>query len=135
MLAGLPTLFRRRLWARYLMASVIALAADLACYWTLVKLHVAPAGAAALGYGLGILVHWLLSTRTVFAEGMNLEGAERVRGKALFVASALVGLCLTVGIVSVATTLGAHAALAKLIAILVSFQTTYLLRKRLVFNS
>jgi putative flippase GtrA len=135
MLAKMSARLRRLLWARYLMASVIALAADLACFLLLVWLHLAAGAAAAIGYGLGILVHWLLSTRTVFAGGMDLEGADRLRGKALFVMSALVGLALTVTIVTLATMLGAPASLAKLLAILVSFQTTYVLRKRLVFSA
>lgn len=59
--------------------------------------------------------------------------AWRQAGLPVFAVSALVGLGLTVGIVSVAS-LMIDARLAKLVAVVVSFQVTYLLRTRLVFT-
>ena len=125
--------FAGSVWSRYLGASVVALAVDLAVYFGLLDAGAAPSPAAAAGYGSGVVIHWLLSSRAVFAGGMAPRGLERTGRKALFVLSALVGLGLTVGIVSLATALGLHAAPAKLIATAVSFQGTYWLRRRLVF--
>ena len=60
---------------------------------------------------------------------------ERHRQKLLFVGSALVGLAITTAIVGVGTAMGLDPRLAKLAAILVSFQTTYLLRRHIVFRA
>ncbi|MEQ1689130.1 MAG: GtrA family protein, partial [Sphingopyxis sp.] len=60
--------------------------------------------------------------------------SERTRQKALFVGSALVGLTLTTAIVGGGSALGLDARLAKLVAILVSFPTIYILRRHFVFR-
>ena len=93
---------------------------------------VGAATAAAIGYSAGILAHWLLSSRFVFATGRR-DGADRVRQQGLFVVSAIVGLLLTVAIVGLGSVIGVPAVLAKLVAVGVSFQATYLLRSRIVF--
>ena len=51
----------------------------------------------------------------------------------MFVLSALVGLGITTGIVGLGSRYGLDPRIAKGIAILVSFQATYVLRKRVVF--
>src|SRR3546814_19692316 len=84
---------------------------------------------------MGILVHWLVSSRLVFADGTAARGSgERHRQKLLFVGSALVGLAVTTAIVGAGSALGLDPRLAKLAAILVRFQTTYLLRRHIVFR-
>jgi len=122
-----------RTYVRYGIASAVALGSDLGLFIAFLHFGLSPASAAALGYAAGILVHWLISSRLVFAEGAARRGPDRVRQKALFVGSALVGLALTTGIVALGSLMGLMPAVAKLAAIAVSFQTTYLLRKAIVF--
>ena len=119
---------------RYLLASIGALAADLGCFLALLGMGVAAAPASAIGYGLGIAIHWLLSSRTVFADGVAARGLARTRQKALFVMSALIGLALTIAIVSSGARAGIDPRLAKVVAIGASFTVTWLLRRRMVFR-
>ena len=120
-------------FARYLVASVGALAADIACFMLLLGGGAAPAVASAVGYCVGIVAHWLLSSRTVFTDGVAARGIARTRQKALFVGSALVGLALTTAIVGLGAKAGFDPRLAKLVAIAVSFLATWLIRSRIVF--
>jgi putative flippase GtrA len=119
--------------ARYLAASVAALAADMGSFLVLLHLGLAPAPASALGYAIGILAHWLLSSRAVFSDQVAARGARRTRQKALFVGSALIGLGLTTLIVGTGAALGVDPRMAKLVAVAVSFAATWLLRQRVVF--
>lgn len=118
---------------RYLAASVVALGFDMASFLALLAIGLTAAPAAALSYSLGILVHWFISSRAVFVDGVAERGPARTRQKALFVASALVGLALTAGIVGLGSALGLDPRLAKLAAVGVSFVATWLLRARIVF--
>jgi len=120
-------------YLRYGAASAVALGSDMGLFLLFLRAGLEPAPASALGYSVGILVHWLISSRLVFSEGAAPRGPERTRQKGLFVGSALVGLALTTGIVALGSTLGLLPVAAKLVAIVVSFQTTYLLRKTIVF--
>lgn len=119
---------------RYLIASALALAVDMGTFLALLALGGPPVLAAISGYGLGIVTHWLLSSRTVFTQGVAARGPERSRQKALFVGSALVGLALTTAIVGAAGIVGLDPRLGKLLAIGASFVTTWLLRERIVFR-
>ena len=119
---------------RYLLASTGALAVDIACFLALLALSIPPAPASAAGYALGILAHWLLSSRTVFVGDVAARGPERTRQKALFVGSALAGLALTTVIVGLGDATGIDPRLAKVVAIAVSFSATWLLRSRVVFR-
>ncbi len=125
---------RRITLLRYLLASVGALAVDMGSFLALLALGVVPVIASAAGYSLGIVAHWLLSSRAVFADSVAEQGAARTRQKALFVGSALVGLVLTTLVVGTGTALGVDSRLSKIIAIGVSFTATWLLRKRIVFS-
>jgi putative flippase GtrA len=120
---------------RYLLASAGALAVDMGSFLALLALAVSPAASSAAAYALGILAHWLLSSRAVFVDGVAARGPDRTRQKALFVASAFVGLALTTTIVGVGDLAGLDPRIAKLIAIAVSFTVTWLLRNRLVFRA
>jgi putative flippase GtrA len=124
---------RRWTWMLYVGASAAALGFDMGLFLLMLGLGMAPALASAGGYLIGILVHWLISSRLVFVDHAARDVGARNRQKALFVASALVGLAITVGVVGVGHALGFDPRLAKLAAIFVSFQTTYLLRKAFVF--
>jgi putative flippase GtrA len=119
---------------RYLLASVGALAVDMGSFLILLSLGMWAAGASAIGYCLGIVAHWLMSSRAVFVGNVAQRGAARTKQKALFVVSALVGLGLTTAIVWAGDSSGFDPRLAKLVAIAVSFTATWLLRSRVVFR-
>lgn len=122
-------------WFNYLFASALALGSDAGLFLLLLDAHLTPVAASAVGYSAGILVHWLVSSRLVFADGAAARGTgERHRQKMLFIGSALVGFAVTMGIVVEGSALGIDPRLAKLAAIVVSFQTTYLLRRHIVFR-
>jgi putative flippase GtrA len=121
--------------ARYLLASIGALAVDLGCFLALLTAAVPAALASAAGYSLGIAAHWWMSSRAVFADGVAARGPERTRQKALFVASALIGLALTTGIVGLGALAGMDPRAAKLAAIAASFAATWLMRRRIVFRA
>ena len=125
---------RQVLLLRYLGASVIALGCDFASFLGLLELRLSPGPAAALGYAVGIVVHWLVSSRKVFAGNLAAPGAARTRQKVLFVVSALIGLALTSAIVASGSLLGFDPRLAKLAAVAVSFTVTWLLRDTIVFR-
>ncbi len=123
-------------WLNYLLASGLALGSDAGLFLLLLDSGLSPMAASAVGYCAGILVHWLVSSRLVFADGAAARGTgERHRQKMLFVGSALIGLAVTTAIVGTGSALGLDPRLAKLAAIVVSFQTTYLLRRHIVFRA
>lgn len=120
---------------RYLLASACALAVDLACFLLLLSFGIAAAAASATGYSLGIVTHWLLSSRKVFSETVAPGGNARRLQKAGFVGTALLGLALTTLIVGAGDAAGIDPRLAKLVAIGVSFTTAWLVRSRIVFRA
>ncbi|OBV11074.1 GtrA family protein [Erythrobacter dokdonensis] len=119
---------------RYLAASVGALAVDVSVFFACLALGVAAGPASALGYSLGVVAHWLMSSRAVFHQGVAAQGRERTMQKVLFVVSALAGLALTTLIVTLADRAGIDPRLAKLPAIIASFALTYILRAMVVFR-
>jgi putative flippase GtrA len=121
-------------FGRYLLTSVLSLGCDVGLFLLLLSGGMAPMGASAAGYGAGIVVHWLLSTRFVFDQGMASQGAVRVRQKGLFVGTALLGLAITTAIVGWGAQLGLDPRIAKLIAVAVSFQATYMARRVIIFR-
>jgi putative flippase GtrA len=122
-----------RIYSRYIVASAGALGVDMALFMSSLALGGPPVPAAAAGYVAGIGAHWLLSSRAVFTGRLAEKGRARRQQQALFLGSALVGLGLTMAIVGLGSLLGGEPRLAKLVAIAVSFQVTYLLRRKLVF--
>ncbi|AXU20788.1 GtrA family protein (plasmid) [Novosphingobium sp. THN1] len=125
---------RRVMLLRYLLASVGALAVDIGSFLALLAMGTAPVIASASGYSLGIVAHWLLSSRTVFTDTVAAERGARTRQKALFVGSALVGLALTTLIVGAGTSAGLDPRHTRIVAVLFSFTASWLLRKRIVFQ-
>ncbi|WP_291133636.1 GtrA family protein [Erythrobacter sp.] len=121
-------------FVRYLLASVGALAVDMGAFLALLSAGSAAAPASAAGYSLGIVAHWLMSSRAVFHGSVAESGLARTRQKALFVISALLGLALTTAIVGLGERAGADPRAAKLVAIGVSFMATWLVRSRIVFR-
>ncbi len=127
---------RANTFLRYLVVSVGALATDMAVFLLLLNVGVSSVAASAIGYLVGILAHWMLSSRKVFQDRVSQRGtSERTQQKAMFVMSALLGLGTTIAIVGFGEWLGGDPRLAKLVAIGVSFQLTYLLRNVLIFRS
>jgi putative flippase GtrA len=121
---------------RYLAASALALAVDIGTFLALLAVGVLPAPAAAAGYSLGVLTHWLVSSRAVFSDTVAPRGHhQRTRQKALFVISAFAGLALTTFIVGLGDAAGIDPRAAKAIAIVASFTLTWLLRSRVVFRA
>jgi putative flippase GtrA len=118
---------------RYLVASALSLGVDMGSFTFLLLIGSAAAPAAAAGYALGILAHWLISSRKVFADSVATRGPARTRQKAMFVVSALVGLGITTLIVGGGTAAGLEPHLAKLAAIIASFTVTWLLRSKIIF--
>lgn len=125
---------RQIVLARYILASVGALAVDMGTFRALLSAGMTPVTASAIGYSIGIAVHWILSSRKVFADQVAAGGMARTRQKAMFVVSALIGLAVTTMIVGGASAAGLDPSIAKLCAIVVSFTVTWLLRKRVVFR-
>lgn len=119
---------------RYGLVSLCALAVDMGLFLALLAGGFWAAPASAIGYCAGIAAHWWLSTRAVFVGKVARPGAGRSRQKALFVASALVGLGVTTGIVWAGDKAGFDPRAAKLAAIAVSFTITWLIRSRMVFR-
>ena len=119
---------------RYGLASIGALAVDMGMFLALLSAGMWAASASAIGYCGGIVAHWLMSSRAVFIGNVATGRTARTRQKALFVGSALVGLAVTFGIVWSGEAAGLDPRIAKLIAILVSFAITWLLRSRVVFR-
>lgn len=120
---------------RYLLASAVALGADLGSFLALYALGVFVPAAYAGSYSVGILVHWLISSRLVFSDTVAQRGLARTRQKAMFVISALLGLALTTAIGSGAVYAGIHPIAGKLAAVAASFTLTWLLRSRLIFRA
>ena len=122
-----------QVYFRYIGASAVSLGVDFAIFMAALSVGVPPAPAAACGYVVGIVCHWLISSRMVFVGHVAEDSASRRQQQALFVVSALVGLGITTGIVGIGSRYGLDPRVAKAIAIVVSFQATYVIRKKVVF--
>jgi putative flippase GtrA len=124
-----------RTYGRYLLASVVALGCDIAAFLALLQAGVTPVVASAAAYLGGNAVHWLFSTRFVFENGMSERGLARTRQKGMFMITGLLGLAVTTGIVGVGASAGLDPRLAKLAAVIVSFQLTYIARRATLFRA
>lgn len=126
---------RGNVFLRYVAVSVGALATDMGVFLALLEAGLPSISASAIGYSIGILAHWILSSRKVFQDRVSDKGtAARTQQKAMFLASALLGLLLTIAIVGAGTALGLDPRFAKIIAIIISFLLTYALRNIVIFR-
>lgn len=133
---GWIAFFRQLTFIRYGVVSVIALAVDLGIFLALLQSGMLSALAAAVGYAVGILAHWMLSSRKVFQDRVSGRGTrERTQQKAMFVVSALLGLVLTMAIVGAGEIMGIDPRIAKVFAIGLSFLLTYMLRNVVIFRN
>jgi putative flippase GtrA len=118
--------------ARYLVASIIALAGDIGTYALLLQLHLIPAIAGAIGYGCGLLAHYLLSAAWVFPDRGKRRRTTPTFAK--FAATGLSGLGLTALSIALLTSAGLCGPYtAKAIAILLSYVIVFVLRRAYVF--
>jgi putative flippase GtrA len=132
---GWVSFFRKLTFIRYGIVSVGALAVDLGIFLALLQSGMLSALAAAIGYAVGILAHWMLSSRKVFQDRVSDRGTrERTQQKAMFVVSALLGLVLTMAVVGAGEMLGVDPRIAKVFAIGLSFILTYMLRNVVIFR-
>ena len=126
---------RGNVFLRYVAVSIGALATDMIVFLLLLETGMPGTAASAVGYSVGIFAHWILSSRKVFNDRVSEKGtAARMQQKAMFLASALIGLALTIIVVGAGTTLGIDARVAKVVAIATSFVLTYLLRNVVIFR-
>ncbi|WP_260929467.1 GtrA family protein [Novosphingobium sp. 9] len=119
---------------RYVIISVGALAVDTASFLALLWLTIPSTVAGAIGYLAGLLGHWIGSSQVVFKDRLAPRGEKRRRQRLGFAGSALVGLGITVGTIWACTQAGWDPRTAKLLAIALSFQATWWLRKHVVFR-
>ena len=120
-------------YLRYLAVSGAALAVDMGLFLAMIAVSIAPTIASGGSYLAGMVAHWFLSSRLVFAAKLAEPGAGRGKQQGLFFASALAGLVLTMAAVALGSRIGLDPRLAKLLAVAISFNATYLMRRKIVF--
>jgi putative flippase GtrA len=118
--------------SRYALVSVLALALDFAVFLLVNRTIGLATLAGVVGYGCGIILHYYLSRRFVFAAAGSQKSAHRLFSE--FVASGLVGLAVTAGVIALATgPLGLSPIMAKVLAVAASFVGVYVIRRTIVF--
>lgn len=118
--------------SRYSLASVAALAIDVAVYMSLCALAVNAPVAGVVGYAVGMIAHYALSTAFVFDVAHARKSAPRRLAE--FAASGLLGLMLTGLVIAVMTDhFAASAIAAKIVATIISFLAVFLIRRCIVF--
>lgn len=117
--------------SRYSAASALALALDFATYLLLTAGDMKPVLAGVLGYGAGLVLHFVLSSRFVFL-GAAAKAHSRRFGQ--FALSGLAGIGTTAIVMTIATDLaGLPGLTAKILAAGASFLLVYWLRCTVVF--
>ncbi len=118
--------------SRYAIVSVLALALDFAVFLGLNGALRLPTLAGVVGYSCGIVLHYFLSRHFVFSAVRSKKSAHRLFSE--FVASGLIGLAVTAGVIAAATgVLGLSALVAKVLAVGASFVGVFLIRRTIVF--
>lgn len=130
MAARIGALLARLMFARYLLASIAALACDFATFLILDHGGAAPMIAALGGYLVGLIVHWVISVRFVF----DLTGGPTHVQRIGFVVSAVIGMGITMALVGALSAVGVVPAVAKLLSVPVSFLSVYAIRKYGLFG-
>lgn len=117
----------------YAAVSLLCMCIDIATFLLLLRCDATPGISAGFGYMAGTAAHWTLSTRLVFQSETISGGRGRLRQRFAFLLSALCGTALTILTVNIGVACGLDARLAKILAIAISFNLVWLLRRRLVF--
>ncbi len=118
----------------YTIVSVVAHGVDLAVFNGLVIGGMRASLAGIVGYSVGLVVHYVLSSRYVFATQTSDKTSARRFGE--FAVSGCVGLAITWALIHLATDV-AHlpAMVGKIAAVGTSFIVVFLLRRGIVFAS
>jgi putative flippase GtrA len=123
----------KREFLLYAAVSVLALAIDiLFLYIAAVRLAVPGYLAAALAYATGLIAHYLLSVRYVFA--YRRLASQRRTELLVYALTGVLGIVLSAGIVHLGSLLGQSLAVSKLAAIAVSFVAVFMARKATLFS-
>ncbi len=118
----------------YIAVSAIAWLVDVAVLYFAAILMGMPAYlAAALGYAVGLLVHYALSVRYVFT--YRRMAGRRHAEMLLYALTGVLGIALSAGIVHIGTLLGLTLIVSKLIATGVTFIAVFIIRKRVLFST
>lgn len=116
----------------YGLVSVAALGLDMATFLALKGGGMRAASAAVIGYCVGLLLHFVLSSRFVFAA--SATGKSNTRLFIEFALTGVVGIAITGLTVAVLTEgLAVQPVAAKAVAIVLSFATVFMLRRVIVF--
>ncbi len=118
--------------SRYAVVSALALGVDFVSYIIFVDAALKPSLAGMLGYILGMVVHYVLSSRFVF----DTRGSAKTESRRFveFAFSGLVGITLTALVIAIATdALALSPFVAKLIAASLSFAAVFAIRRAFVF--
>lgn len=118
--------------ARYLVASIAALALDASLLLVLAQGGLAPWLAGAIAYLAGLVLIYRLSTRWVFT---HREVADHRREFVVFAALGAFGLLFNSVTLHVATSLGATLPIAKGCAAAIGFTTNFASRKLVLFTA
>ena len=119
-------------FSRYAAVSALALALDFTVFLGLNGTIGHPTLAGVAGYACGILLHYQLSRHYVFDTGASAKSGHRRFGE--FVASGLIGLAVTAGVIAFATgMLGVSPLIAKVLAAGGSFLGVFAVRRTIVF--
>ncbi len=123
-------------FAGYVTVSGCALCVDFSIYWAFLNVAHFAFVAAAAGYVCGVVVHYLLSSRIVFAKRFNERGlVAEAPTVAKFFAAGATGLVVTAVVVGVlADMMGVHPLIAKIAASGCSFVVVFLSLRFFVFN-
>ncbi len=118
--------------SRYTIVSAMALALDFCVFLGFNAAFGLPTLAGVIGYGCGIILHYHLSRHFVFFAARSNKSAHRLFTE--FVASGLIGVAVTGGVIALATTmLGWAPITAKILAAGASFIGVFLIRRTIVF--
>jgi putative flippase GtrA len=120
--------------SRYTLASIAALATDFSVYLALCSAEFKASLAGVAGYAVGMVIHYILSSRFVF----DTQGSYKSEPRrfAEFMLSGLAGLTLTGFIIAMATgAFGIPPIGAKFAAVVISFAAVFAIRRSFVFGS
>jgi putative flippase GtrA len=118
--------------SRYTLVSIAALAADFTIYIGLCSSEIKASLAGVAGYAVGMIVHYILSSRFVFDTQGSYKSEQRRFVE--FMLSGLVGITLTGFIIAMATgAFGVPPIGAKVAATVISFGAVFAIRRSLVF--
>jgi putative flippase GtrA len=117
---------------RYTIVSALALFTDIALYLQMIHFGIRPVLAGAVGYAIGVMLHFVLSCWKVF--DATRTGKSSMRLFSEFLLSGIVGLALTTSLIWIITEIMKQDAVtAKMVAVGVSFFAVFMLRRSVVF--